>query len=147
MSNASVLQFTVEFRHVEDCGRCGVPVVMSEQMERGLRRNHATWYCLNGHPWHWPGKSDLEQAREQAERERLARLRAEEREASLRRTKESLEHQLNGTKGALAKVKKRIANGTCPACNRHFPESKLTKHIATKHPTYSTTKEGSGSHE
>lgn len=42
----------------------------------------------------------------------------------------------DGIRGALIKTKKRIATGTCPCCNRHFPDSKLTRHIATKHPNY-----------
>lgn len=40
----------------------------------------------------------------------------------------------DGMKGALVKTKKRICNGVCPCCNRHFKN--LESHMKNKHPKY-----------
>jgi hypothetical protein len=37
-------------------------------------------------------------------------------------------------KGQLTKVRRKVANGSCPCCNRHFEN--LQRHMQTKHPEY-----------
>lgn len=40
----------------------------------------------------------------------------------------------DGIKGVLAKVKKRVAHGVCPCCNRSFTD--LRRHMESKHPEF-----------
>lgn len=48
--------------------------------------------------------------------------------------KRTVEKSLSAKKGQLTKLKKRVANGACPCCNRHF--SDLYRHIQSQHPDY-----------
>lgn len=49
-----------------------------------------------------------------------------------------LEHKIRAEKGAKTKLKKRIAKGACPCCNRHFVN--LQRHIEGQHPEYPASK-------
>lgn len=123
-----VLAFSIEYEHVTNCITCGVPIIMSAEQERGLRNSHAIWYCVNGHSQHWPQKSDEQILREKLaekekqlefERERAARNYAEREKAE----KEN------------KRLKKRVANGVCPCCQRSF--TNVARHMKTKHPDFS----------
>lgn len=59
--------------------------------------------------------------------------------ASVLSERNAAQRALRATKGRLTKTKKRIANGVCPCCNRHFVN--LERHMTGKHPDY--TKEQS----
>ena len=37
-------------------------------------------------------------------------------------------------KGQVTRIKKRVANGVCPCCNRTFKD--LAAHMSTQHPDY-----------
>lgn len=51
---------------------------------------------------------------------------------------EHLKKSRDGVRGALAKVKKRVANSVCPCCNRTFTETALQRHLKTQHPNWIT---------
>lgn len=106
------------------CANCGIMFAFPQRIMTERRRDHSSFYCPSGHSQHFPGKSDVERARERAEY-------SEKRATQLACESASLRHQLHGTKGALVKVKKRISAGVCPCCNRTF--SNLARHMATKH--------------
>lgn len=115
----------------ETCCNCGVMFAMPEALqERALRQRGpggCQFYCPNGHPQHYTGKTDLEKANErlQWERERAARLSAE-----LDQTTASLRAQ----RGVTTKLKRRIAGGVCPCCKRSFKN--LHRHMAGQHPEF-----------
>jgi len=44
------------------------------------------------------------------------------------------EASLQATKGAVTRMKRRVAAGTCPCCKRTFKQ--LSAHMADKHPNY-----------
>jgi hypothetical protein len=134
MSAAQVLTFTAEFIDAGGCINCGVQIIMPRWFYEKRREDKANFTCINGHSQHFTGKSDTEKLREELEREKRYHGWTKEREASLRSSNDHLTHQLNGTKGALTKVRKRIAKGVCPACNRSF--SDLASHMTCKHPGF-----------
>lgn len=112
------------------CGECGVGVYGPCEYEAHRRRNHKDFYCLNGHRQYFPGKSDIE-------RERQKRELAERERDSARRFLRAEENSHRSTRGHLTRFKKRVARGVCPCCKRSFPESRLVRHIASKHPGWS----------
>lgn len=110
----------------ETCCSCGVLFALEEHYQAARRRDHAWWYCPNGHSQHYSGKTDKERA-EEAER------RAANAEENLRA--ERAAHAV--TKASLTKTSKRLANGVCPCCKRSFVN--LRRHMAGQHPNYGTS--------
>lgn len=106
------------------CPTCGIQYAIPEDLRVKRARDHANWYCPNGHRLHYPGESDIEKIQREA-REAQAQLNTERH---LRLVAEK-------SKDALAKenkrIKRRIAGGVCVCCNRTFEN--LQQHMQTKH--------------
>lgn len=109
------------------CTKCGVVFGLESHFNEGLRGSHATFYCPNGDPRWYPGKSDEEKQRERAEMAERSLTHARERMARV-------EASRNALKGVVTRTKNRVAAGTCPCCNRTF--AALARHMKTKHPGY-----------
>jgi hypothetical protein len=112
---------------VHRCGSCGIVFAFEEEFDTTRRRDHASWYCPNGHSFSYTGPSDVEKLRSELEEERQRRKAA----------RDLLDHEQRShaaTRGHLTRTKKRIAAGVCPCCNRSFAQ--LSRHIATQHPDY-----------
>lgn len=121
----------------EECYKCGVTFAMPKDLRRKFLRNrNESFYCPNGHSQHYIGET--KEAR--LERELLAMQQSRDSARNARDdAQQEAEHfrkSRDGIKGVLVRTQKRIANACCPCCNRHFPNDKLAKHIAVKHPTY-----------
>jgi len=106
------------------CSECGITYGIPETFIEELQRSHKTFYCPNGHSRYFPDESDLEKER---------RLKGY---LEKRLKYEELDHQftrnsLRSTKGAHTKTKKRIHNGVCPHCNRHF--ANVRRHMESQH--------------
>ena len=117
---------TVTVRHDVDletceCSRCGIVFGMPEAYERKRRNDHGGFWCPNGHPQYFPGKSEAEKLRDQlnAEQAKLA----------------NAQFELMATEKKLKRTEKRIKNGACPCCHRQFVQ--LTRHMKMKHPEFS----------
>jgi hypothetical protein len=107
---------------------CGITFAVPEKWMRGRQNDHQNFYCPNGHPRWFPGKSEAEKLRDElsrskAERERLERERNEAHRKLLAAQKAEKRH------------KRRISNGVCPCCTRSFQD--LKRHMASKHPEFS----------
>lgn len=117
---------------IETCCQCGVAFGIPSDLQKELHSRLGTsFYCPNGHGQHYTGKTE-----EQRLQEELATTKAHLRSAneSWRRAAQDAKHfesKANGYKGQLALVKKRVANGVCPCCNRYFVE--LHRHMQSKH--------------
>lgn len=123
------------------CPSCYIAHAYPLEMDKRARRfnsgdypkNYITIYCPNGHGWSYTANSELEQAKRRAE---LAEEALRWTQDSLNRVKGERAHaeaQARGYKGALVKTQKRIAAGVCPYCNRTFADSRMARHIASKH--------------
>jgi hypothetical protein len=132
----NVLAFQQQFQEIT-CYKCAVLFAVPAYFKTKRLEDHETFWCPNGHSQAFTGKSEAEKLREQLEREQRALGFAREREAALRQQRDTLEHRLNGTKGALTKIKKRVAGGCCPCCKRSFTD--LRRHMTTKHPDFGPT--------
>jgi hypothetical protein len=117
---------TVELDGIE-CASCGMLFGISQTYLRKRLEDHKGFYCPNGHANYFPQETEAERLRGQLE---FARTRARGEE----RRREVAERSLAATKGVVTKLKKRVANGVCPCCNRHFAD--LQRHMDGQHPDF-----------
>ena len=110
---------------------CGMRHAVPQELRDFQERQHdngeqqTAIYCPLGHTYIHAGKGEAERLRERLERER-ARITA------LSDQHEAEKRSHAATKGQLTKARKRIGNGTCPECHRHF--TNVERHMASKHP-------------
>jgi hypothetical protein len=117
---------TVELDGIE-CASCGMLFGITQTYLRKRLEDHKGFYCPNGHANYFPQETEAERLRGQLE---FARNRARGEE----RRREVAERSLAATKGVVTKLKKRVANGVCPCCNRHFAD--LQRHMDGQHPDF-----------
>lgn len=113
---------------VMTCPNCGVVYGLNETYQERKYKDAGSWWCPNGHSLHYPRESD---------EKRITRLEAEKIALSTRVDLErnaKLEAQVHRDRALADKqrLKKRIANGVCPCCHRHFVN--VERHMKTKHP-------------
>lgn len=110
---------------VEECCACGVAFALPESLQGQRRGDKGTFYCPNGHSQSYIGKpleEQLREARQEAERTRLAlQVERDQRQTAER----ELKRQQQRTKG-----------GVCPCCNRSFTQ--LARHMKTQHPDFAS---------
>lgn len=115
------------------CGECGVPFGMPKRFLDARHDDGENFYCPNGHP------RVFRTSTEDRLRTQLEHVR-EERDSwkdDARRERSNAQHHSRraaALKGVVTRTKRRIANGSCPCCKRHFKN--LERHISSKHPDY-----------
>ncbi len=116
-----------------DCCVCGVPFAMPESLMKQRRYDGERFYCPNGHSLVYKDsdQSRLERRAKRAEEEARA-LRDSYNEVRMDLAQEK--RSKAAIKGQLTKTKKRVGNGVCPCCNRHFVN--LERHMKGQHPGY-----------
>lgn len=118
---------------IMSCGKEGCDAVFAvpAHVYQRYRITHEIWYCPNGHPRCYSGKSELEAA--QAEAARLERIVRAERDQNefLRRQNEAERHRTRAQKAAKTRLKNRIHAGVCPHCNRTF--ANVARHMKSQH--------------
>lgn len=117
---------------VETCCNCHMDFAMPGDFQRARRKDKQTFHCPAGHPQHYIIKSE-----EQKLRAQLAQTEgqvANERRWRLEAEKESLRQKriAAAAKGRVTKMRRRIAAGVCPCCNRSFKQ--VVDHMRKKHP-------------
>lgn len=131
------LALSVPFRLI-NCGAdgCGIQFAMPLAWYEARCRDHAGWYCPNGHRRAFLGKSEAEKLRDElaaAQRETERARASRDEEARIRR---GVERQLSATRGVVTRTKRRVGHGVCPCCKRTF--SALARHMESKHPGYAS---------
>ncbi len=111
--------------HTCHTGSCSIAYWLPEVFVERRRKNHATFYCPNGHGQLYPQESEEERLRREL---RDARLDAHAEAARARR----LEGDLLTKAKEMKLFKRRIKSGTCPHCRRHF--ANVERHMNSKHP-------------
>lgn len=111
------------------CCVCGIQFGLPKDYESERRRDGKGFHCPNKHSLCFDPQGSEEKKLEC----QLAgeRARHDQTKANLVDTKRSLIAE----KGHRTRLKKRVANGVCPCCNRSFQN--LSRHMTTKHPGYS----------
>ena len=118
---------TIELTLVSEiCCNCGVVFGFEKTHRQRMLDTGEYFYCPNGHPQHFT-ESTISKLKK--------RLASRDEDVSYwiaRAENEGRSHA--ATKGHLTRAKKRIGNGVCPCCNRHF--TNLERHMNTMHPDY-----------
>lgn len=112
--------------HVETCCAkgCGITFGLNAGHYNELRRHPGrSFYCPNGHPMHYTGKSEQQKLRD-----------AEARETALRDQLSASIRDQEATRQTLLRERTRFANGVCPCCNRSFEN--VRRHMQGEHPDY-----------
>jgi hypothetical protein len=137
MVDVRVWHNTLEIRQqlvTEVCCDCAVVFAMPKNLYNRAQEDPTVhFYCPNGHSQHYT-KDALAAARRERD---AARRRAESAEAAVRAeraNRKTAERQAAAFKGQATRIRKRIGNGTCPACHRHF--TNVERHMGTQHPGY-----------
>ncbi len=120
---------------IEECCECHITFAMPSDLQRRCREQgqSRTFYCPLGHAQHYTS-SEIRRLKDKLEREQQWRKNAETRAQAARDQADAAERSRAAYKGQLTRVKKRIGNGVCPCCSRHF--ANVERHIATKHPEF-----------
>lgn len=115
----------------EECCQCGTVFAFAEELRNKCLESRGSsgrqFYCPNGHPQHYTGRTDAERLESERDRTRreLERVRDQRDHAEARR---------RGQLAATTRLKKRIAHGVCPCCKRSFKD--LGRHMAGQHPDF-----------
>jgi len=141
----TTLNVTTELKTMT-CPHCAGVFALSQSYIDEARRKGAfaqVWACPYCKEIRGYGKSSVEEEKDAlnakiAELERSKKW-AEERREYAEKEATHFRKSRDGIKGALAKERKRVGNGTCPCCNRSF--TNLQRHMATKHPHHANSEE------
>jgi hypothetical protein len=120
---------------IEECCNCHITFAMPADLQKRCTEAGAgmTFYCPLGHPQHYT-VSETAQLKEKLAREQEWRRNAETRERAARDQADAAERSARAYKGHLTRTRKRIGNGVCPCCNRHF--ANVERHMRGQHPGY-----------
>lgn len=146
-----LLQDTVGVKLTTYTCWCGLPFALPESLFREYERandakpSSMSLYCPLGHAMTRGASNRVKELQEQVARERAEKDQLKETVRHYRgRVEEEVqerkrqERRVNGYKGALGRVKRRVAKGTCPCCSRKFKD--LEAHMKTEHPSWDPDK-------
>lgn len=120
------------------CGKCGIPFAVPDNWRQKRMEDHETFYCPNGHPRAFTGKSDAQQLRDELARTKAQLDQRDARIVTLRDTVAQSERRINGYKGVTTRLKRRIQAGRCPCCSAEFKD--LGRHMKNQHPEWNPDK-------
>lgn len=138
--------FTIEGVRVDlfvtDCANCGVVFAMTEEFEERRRDDHRTWYCPNGHPLVFKGKSDADRERERAEAAERELAFARRQRDSARAEGEHERRRAAAARGQVTRIRNRIKAGICPvqSCRANLGD-RVRDHLRTEHPDFAAPTE------
>ncbi len=115
------------------CGECSIHFAIPDNMLTSRKRDGENFWCPSGHKICY---GDNENKRLMRERDR-AQSNLEYARASrdaARDQASAAERRRAAAQGQVTKIKRRVANGVCPACHRTFPA--VADHMTTEHPDY-----------
>lgn len=120
------------------CYQCSTIFAMADNIEKSARQNEdISFFCPHGHSQHYPkGKTKYEKEKERADKLERDLQRKIQNEAYLEDQIKTAKAQTSAYKGNITKIKKRVGNGVCPCCNRHF--ANLERHMKHQHSDYNT---------
>jgi len=115
---------------------CGIAHAIPANLSRRASEEGVDVYCPLGHVWVIKD-TEIKKLRRKLAAEEAARADEERRRRAAQDLLRAEERSHAATRGHLTRTKKRIGNGVCPCCNRHFTD--VEKHMASQHPDYVET--------
>lgn len=122
----------------QSCGACGIVFGMPSDFRDARLADHESWYCPNGHKRHFTGKTEADKLRDQLASTRAHLDQAWARQSDLAKEAEHERRRVAGYKGAITRVRSRVAKGMCPCCSHEFKN--LGAHMKTQHPDWNPDK-------
>lgn len=125
---------------LHDCAACGFIYACTKAFFDRRRADGASWSIPCGHTaLYRESEADKEKKRADQLAAELAHAKnySELQGNWLRNEREghkATERKLSAAKGQQTKLKKRIAHGVCPCCNRSFAE--VARHMKRQHPEF-----------
>lgn len=116
------------------CGQCGIAFAVPDPWYNQRRNDHSTFYCPNGHPRCFLGKSDAEKLRDELAQVRTHHANALAWARDEMASKQRAQRQAAALRGVVTRTKNRVAKGKCPCCRKQFPD--LAAHMQGEHPDY-----------
>jgi len=113
---------TVTF-NVQEC-TCGVRYAVTDEYEAARRKDHAGFYCPNGHPRYYPQETAEEKLRAE-------KLRLESQLEFARQQRDAAQAERDKAERKVKRITKRANAGMCMDCGRWFVQ--VARHRATKH--------------
>jgi hypothetical protein len=110
----------------EECCNCSVIFAMPASLRKKLLETGDFFYCPNGHAQHY-----TESTKQKLERTEARLRREQEENRRLHCEVDGALRKVSAQKGVNTRLRKRIHNGVCPECHRHFEN--LERHMKTKH--------------
>lgn len=129
-----LLSFAILFER-EECCNCGTPFAMTSEMMRKRRTDGENFYCPNGHSQRYT-ETTVMKLKKELEHEKQRRMWAENSRDCAREGEKAAILGKSALKGVVTKIKKRVAHGVCPCCQRTFIN--LQRHMGMKHPNYAS---------
>jgi DNA repair exonuclease SbcCD ATPase subunit len=127
----ALAKISVEVELTEiNCGQCGGTYAINEKYRETKYQKGGCWncpYCRVG--WGYSDNNENSKLKRALEQEKKRKEWAQQQAANAERA-------LAAQKGVNTKLKKRVAAGVCPCCNRTFKQ--LSAHMAKKHPEFAT---------
>lgn len=141
MSTSTPVAFSADLIHSDrivaiTCGSCGVVFGLGQTFIDIRQDDHRTWYCPNGHPRFYPADNKAERLAKENERLKTQNRIARESERFHREQAAHERRSAAAVRGHLTRLRKRIAAGVCPCCNRSFDNVRC--HIEGQHPDWVT---------
>lgn len=129
---SAVKWLTLQY-HPITCWSCSIPYYLPDGKYNRCLENGDNFYCPNGHSAVFSDTKASKLAKELAQ-EKKRREWAEADRDMYKQSVDTVSHQMAAYKGVTTKLKKRIANGVCPCCNRTFQN--LHQHMSKQHPDF-----------
>ena len=111
---------------VIECGECHISFAVPVDFYKSRRADGRTFTCPHGDKISY-GEGENARLKRQLEWAEASRCAARDQAAAAERSARAY-------KGAATRVKRRVANGVCPCCNRTFAD--LARHMAGQHPHF-----------
>ena len=113
--------------------QCGVEFAITERLHALVLERGGTLHCPHGHRLGL-GESLLDREKKLRERAESNAKWWTERATHAREEQDRIARRLSAQQGATTRLKRRIANGVCPCCNRHF--ANVERHVSQMHPEF-----------
>lgn len=117
----------------ETCPNCGVLFGMPATFEQNRRKTGESFYCPSGHSLSY-GKGETAKLREELDRTKRQLDSSRTYARAVADQKEAAERSNRALRGSNTKLRKRVAAGVCPCCQRTFQD--LARHMAGQHPDF-----------
>jgi hypothetical protein len=120
---------------IEECCNCHIKFAMPADFQRRCRDagRKATFYCPLGHAQHYT-VSETQRLKDELARAERRQGWAETSAQAARDQAAAAERSARAYKGHMTRARKRIGNGVCPCCSRHF--ANVERHMRGQHPGY-----------